>query len=438
MASDYLTATLNALSTLTMKLFSLRIQTAAPMALFMMFLGCNQSKTAMNETSTAADSIRPKSSFQDDVDFLRKYTNTIVLEDASGDGKIAVCPALQGRIMTSTSDGNDGQSYGWINKEAFLSGDTSEHINVYGGEDRIWLGPEGGQFSIYFRGGTEFNLDNWYVPRIIDLEPYNVASSSKTAAVFTAGATLTNYSGTVFQIAINRVVKIIEKDEALNRLALDANTAASVVAFESINELRNAGTEAWKKETGLLSVWILGMFNPSPEATIIVPYQGKETELRSVVNDNYFGQVPDDRLKLVGTTVFFKADGAYRSKIGLTPENAPGLLGSYDADNGVLTVVKYSKPEGARDYVNSLWEIQREPYKGDAINAYNDGPPAPGAKPLGPFYELETSSPAAALQPDESISHTHFTVHIKGTPELLDPIMKKIFGITTAEVTSVF
>ena len=30
------------------------------------------------------------------------------------------------------------------------------------------------------------------------------------------------------------------------------------------------------------------------------------------------------------------------------------------------------------------------------MNAYNDGPPDQGGAPLGPFDELETSSPAAA------------------------------------------
>ena len=114
--------------------------------------------------------------------------------------------------MTSTSDGDNGLSYGWINKQAFLSGDTSEHFNVYGGEDRIWLGPEGGQFSIYFSKGKEFKLDNWYVPRIIDLEPYDVASSSRSEAVFTKEAELTNYSGTVFKIGLTRTVKVIERD----------------------------------------------------------------------------------------------------------------------------------------------------------------------------------------------------------------------------------
>src|SRR5688572_10717249 len=139
--------------------------------------------------------------FKEEVDFLNQFTNTLVLQDKSGMGKVAVCASLQGRVMTSTSNGDAGMSYGWINREAFLSGDTSEHINVYGGEDRIWLGPEGGQFSIYFSKGKKFTLDNWYVPKIIDLDPYNITSSTSNEAVFTKDGTLTNYSGTIFSFA---------------------------------------------------------------------------------------------------------------------------------------------------------------------------------------------------------------------------------------------
>jgi hypothetical protein len=401
-------------------------------------MGCSQKKGAMSKTGSA-DTLETLSNFREDVDFLKKYTETIVLTDSTGEGKIAVCPALQGRVMTSTSGGDNGTSYGWINKDVFTSGDTSEHINVYGGEDRIWLGPEGGQFSIYFSKGKEFNLDNWYVPRVIDLDRYEVSSATASEATFTKEAELVNYSGTVFNISLKRTVKMIQKNEARKRLTLNEGALKlSVVAFESINELMNNGAEAWTKETGLLSVWILGMFNPSAGAVIMIPYDGTNTELREIVNDNYFGQIPDDRLKLIGKTVFFKADGNYRSKIGLLPENAPRWLGSYDSDNGVLTVVKYSKPANEMDYVNSLWEIQKEPYRGDAINAYNDGPPAPGAKPLGPFYELETSSPAAELQPGKSITHTHATFHFKGTEADLDPIMKELFNISVEEAKRAF
>jgi hypothetical protein len=211
-----------------------------------------------------------------------------------------------------------------------------------------------------------------------------------------------------------------------------------LIAYESINTLKNTGTESWKKQTGLLSVWILGMFNPSENTTIIVPYRAKANSVREGLNDSYFGKVPEDRLKLTDNVIYFKGDGKYRSKIGLSPAVAPQWLGSYDADNGVLTLVKYTKPANAKDYVNSLWEIQKQPYGGDAINAYNDGPPSPGAKPLGPFYELETSSPAAALQPDGTLTHIHTTYHLKGTPEQLDPVMMKLLGTSSKDVTGAF
>ena len=64
--------------------------------------------------------------------------------------------------------------------------------------------------------------------------------------------------------------------------------------------------------------------------------------------------------------------------------------------NSRFTALAFTLPPAPHGYVNSKWEIQQQPYAGDVANSYNDGPPAPGAKPLGPFYELESSSPAAA------------------------------------------
>ena len=75
-----------------------------------------------------------------------------------------------------------------------------------------------------------------------------------------------------------------------------------------------------------------------------------------------------------------------------------------------------------------MWEIQKEPFAGDVVNSYNDGPPAPGAKPLGPFYELETSSPAAALAPGESLTHVHRTFHFQGEERDLDALARRLLG----------
>ena len=89
-------------------------------------------------------------------------------------------------------------------------------------------------------------------------------------------------------------------------------------------------------------------------------------------------------------------------------------------------------------YVNSMWEKQEQPYAGDVINAYNDGSPAPGEPPLGPFYELETSSPGAELAPGASLTHKQVTVHFAGQPEQLDPIAEAKLGAGIAEIRDAF
>jgi hypothetical protein len=236
---------------------------------------------------------------------------------------------------------------------------------------------------------------------------------------------------------VDREIRVLERSEAFKALGIMPAETIKMVAFESNNKMTNTGAEAWSKETGLLSIWILGMFNPSPTTTIVVPFNGgPEYEFGPIVNDSYFGKVPANRLVVKDGVMFFSGDGQYRSKIGLSPQRARPILGSYDIANKVLTIVQYKKPDFVTDYVNSMWELQDEPYKGDVVNSYNDGPSEPGAKPLGPFYELETSSPAAALEPRQTISHIHRTYHLQGSEADLDLICKATLGVTIAEIKS--
>jgi hypothetical protein len=177
------------------------------------------------------------------------------------------------------------------------------------------------------------------------------------------------------------------------------------------------------------------MFNPSPATTIVVPITpGPESRLGKAVNADYFGAVPPDRLVVKDGAVFFSGDGQYRSKIGVGPQRVRPILGSFDAASQVLTLVQFTVPPAPHGYVNSKWEIQQQPYAGDVANSYNDGPPAPGAKPLGPFYELESSSPAAALAPGASLEHVHRTLHLTGTRTALDAIARATLGVGLDEI----
>lgn len=382
--------------------------------------------------------IPPVSPFDDDVSFLKKYSDVIELRDANGRSRIAVMPGLQARVMTSTAGPPENLSYGWINRALFESGDTSVHMNAFGGEERLWLGPEGGQFSIFFEKDSAFTFENWRTPRLIDLDAYEVVSQSSGSAAFAKSATLTNYSGTVFNIRIEREVKVLTRQDAFQLLGASDSPVISV-AYQTVNRLVNTGTSQWNKQSGLLSIWLLGMFNPSPGVTMVIPYmEGPVQLLGPMVNDEYFGKVPPERLKVSNGVIFFRGDGEYRSKIGLSPARAKDVMGSYDPASRTLTIVKYTAGKAGDDYVNSKWEIQNQPYRGDVVNAYNDGPPSPGAKPMGPFYELESSSPAKELNPNEGIEHVQTTFHFQGEEKDLDSLTTKVLGASLAEIKAAF
>jgi hypothetical protein len=380
-------------------------------------------------------------SFGDDLEFLERHTATVVLSGAGGDARVVVCPALQGRVATSTAAGAAGPSFGWLNRELIASGKLVPHMNVYGGEDRFWLGPEGGQFSLFFAPGVAQDLAHWQTPAPIDAEPFTVVEKADDRVLLRKTMRLMNASGTVFELEVERELTLYPAERTWTEAGVAPSGRVKVVGFESRNRITNRGGAAWRHDTGLVSIWIAGTFSPSPATIIVVPFRsGPEADLGAIVNDKYFGRVPPDRLVIKGSAIYFRGDGQQRGKIGVGPRRALDVLGSYDAKGHVLTLVKYTLPQGetARDYVNSLWEQQREPYRGDANNSYNDGPPAPGAKPLGPFYELESSSPAAALVPGESAEHVHRTLHFVGAPEDLEPVARASLGVGIADITSAF
>lgn len=389
---------------------------------------------AMNTASLEA-----ASTFGGDIDFLRQHTDVVVLEDPSANAQVAVVPAWQGRIATSTAGGAKGTSFGWVNRELIATGKFVPHFNPLGGEDRFWLGPEGGQYSIFFAKGVPFDLEHWFTPASIDTEPFEVVSKSAGSVVCRRAIKLTNYSGTSFNLEVNREVRLMPTADFLAKLGLPLPPKVKTVAFESVNSVKNTGAQPWQKETGLLSMWILGMFNASPQATIVIPFEkGPESERGPVVNDTYFGKVPAERLVVKDGVLFFRADAQYRSKIGLSPRRVKPLLGSYDASTRTLTLVHFTVPSGVTEYVNSMWEIQKNPYGGDVLNSYNDGPSKPEGKRMGNFFELESSSPALALAPGASASHIHQTVHLQGTEKDLDTIAKAAFGVSLREIKTVF
>lgn len=375
-----------------------------------------------------------KGTFGYDVSFLEKHgIETLKLSDPASGATVLVIPGWQARVMTSSADGDSGNSFGWINYRHIESGVVSPQFNPTGGEERLWLGPEGGPFSIYFKKGDEQVFANWKVPGELDTQPFTLKEESQVSALFSKNFTLKNASGTELSIGIERQVSLLDKNKAEASLGASLD-GLSFVGYETVNTLSNTGGNRWDSQSGFLSLWMLGMFNPSERGVVFIPFK---QSAKKVVTDDYFGKVPADRLVIRDSMLFFRTDGKHRSKIGISPEGAKPYAAGYDPDKKSLTVLWFSLPGGTMQYVNSKWGAQDDPLKGDAVNSYNDGPVEDGSI-MGPFYEIESSSPAAILAPGEKMTHIQRTFHITGDEAKLSLVTEKLFGISIEEVKSVF
>ncbi len=377
--------------------------------------------------------------FGEDRAFISRFYSTQVLSNS--DGAALFCVAeLQGRTMTSSTNGDQGHSHGYINYANVEKGLVDPQINLVGGEDRIWISPEGGQYSVFFEPGSkDMDFASWRTPPCIDSEPFELVDTQSDSLTYQRLCSVTNMSGFKFDFSLERKVTLLNRQKVVEGLETDIPESVRLVGHVADNKITNTSDTPWAHETGLIGLWAICMNPPAPNAVLMVPYKkGDETELGPIVTADYFGELSGDRLKVdkeLGL-VFLRGDGDFRSKLGISFARASSRLGSWNPETGVLAIVDFNLPETAPSgYTNNLWIQQDDPFNGDVINAYNDGPNDSGGK-LGGFFELETISPALPLKKDESYTHTTRIVRFEGARDQLDQLAQKLLGANLSQIES--
>jgi len=404
--------------------------------IIMAISSCNNSTQENKATENTDSSTYKEGTFGYDLNFLQQHDSVIVLKSNNDNAQIIISPKYQAKVFTSTANGNDGFSFGWVNYKAF-TGPVDAHMNAFGGENRLWLGPEGGRFSLFFQPGDSMVFDHWKTPAAFDNEAWKVTAQTNNSVTMQKDMQLLNYHNTQLQLSVTRAIDILSNDDINKSTGLTLDTSVKVVGYQTINTLTNTGKDEWTEATGMPCIWILDMMKNTPATVIVVPYKNaKGANFEDVATTNYFGEIPADRLKHDDNKLLFKADGKSRGKLGIKPKYAKPVLGSYDPQNKVLTIAMF-EPDANAKYLNQEWNTLKPSFSGDAVNAYNDGPLADGSQ-MGPFYEIESVSPAAFLKPNQSIVHKQSVYHFTGDEKALDAISQKLLGVTLNEVETAF
>lgn len=423
-----------------------------------------------------------KGTFGYDLHYLQAKDSLVLLTDETGRTQVIVSPGYQAKVFTSTAGGLSGKSLGYLNYKALEATEINPHMNGYGGENRFWLGPEGGQYSVYFAPGSAQVYDNWHTPKATDTEPWEVVSSSRHTVALRKAMSVTNYKGTRLAIGVDRSVTLLTTAQIADHLGIRLAEDTPCVGYATENKVTNQGNFAWTAETGTICIWILDMFNTAPRSLTIIPFRkghpeeategdetgkgdesggfdklgesgeaggsgelgepggfhelGKPGELGKIATTDYFGEIPPDRLYIGEEALYLKTDGRHRSKLGMTARRTKAIAANYGPDEQRLTIATFDvSPRGT--YLNQEWNPAKDPLVGDALNAYNDGPLEDGSL-MGPFLEIESASPAAFLSPGESLTHRHQVFHFLGDVATLGPISEALLGIPIGQLQNIF
>lgn len=369
------------------------------------FLGCFQKNITYKEILTR----------------VSEHQKTYELTTANGSARILISPELQGKVITTTASGINGESIGWVNLGAI--GNSGIEMTALGGEERLWFGPLGSQHSFYYQQVVPLDEENWQVPKNISSSSYTLELLTNKQIVLSNSVQLKNFIGTEFTFDVLRKINILDKKDIAAHLNFTVDDTVSYVAYETINAITNRDNRIWSKETGLVSIWSANMFSGTDTTVVAIPLES-EASLKDI--HKYFNSLDSTRLKISNKTLLFKADANYRSKIGVPFLHAKEIFGSYSKTHNRLTIVQYNK--GKTDqYSNSHVSYQEDPYNhGEVIPIYNNAQN---------FYELESVSASIALAPQENFTHQHRVYHFSGDKATLNKISKEVLDIDLNDIT---
>lgn len=356
-----------------------------------------------------------------------------VLTGRNRQRKVLVCPQLAGRVLGTSFSGESGTFGGYINHRAFTEGMKDAWDN-WGGEERYWLCPEGGQYGLMFRDKRE-SFSHYHVQDGINNQPYEVTEASPHGSFLRMRSRmrLQNKQGTNFDVEVARHISPLDNCPYAN----GCGSSVDVVGFQSESTLSNIGQIPFSRDTGALAHWHIGQFPVGKHTIAAIPYRASSSE-DPPIREDYFkdfclgGFMPRHHYSKLNNCVLLKADGRVRTKLGQNSSRAAGLLGSYNLETGEVVLMDYDfYPK--LEYVASYWYHQPRPYHGDVISLSVEGPNEPGG-PAGRCYELEAMSPALWLDPGESFTWRTRTMHLRGAKQTVAPIFERFLGPNLAQL----
>ena len=327
-------------------------------------------------------------SYHDVLNYLIQKTQVVELCNQLG-VRIAVCPEWNGRVLTSTCDGLEGDSFGGVNVQAI----DAERFEDFGGED------------------------HWTISPLV--HSFTVETIRENKAVLQRTIQMADANGTTAEFQLSRAISLLSRQN-IGTLFGDVITDSlerddvSVVGFCTENTVRS-------QENVCVASRLRGMFNANPNAVIILSIPPDSfASASSLVDIDYLGGSPHGRIRHLPQTLLVRADGQRHCRITMPFSFSSSIIGAVEFRLGTLTLWTCDLPGDSEE---------------DMVRIYNHGRSHVSESDLAAYYEMNCFSAPQELQPDNSLTYCQSILHLNADNTILDDLVQQIFEVSLAEIS---
>ncbi|MGL6195974.1 MAG: DUF6786 family protein [Thermoguttaceae bacterium] len=386
-------------------------------------------------------------SYSNGLFYLESKTKVYELSNEFG-ARVAVCPDWNGRIMTSTCSGIDGESSGLIDVHNIDEISKHQHTSFIhppqtntigrekyiGGENQFVIEPENGPFGILERvddpsDETPHTIHNAYKEGPFDVDTGINHKEIRLRRI----VKFSNRIGTPFALSTVRTIRLLDIEELSERFASPIVVAMeqpdiSYISYETNSTIVNIG-EPLTRDGGLVSVKIRNMFNASPYSVLLVPFRrGDEDMFGPPINADFFGATSRQRLQILPSVAVLKLEGLLHANLSVSNQRVVSRCAAIDFRSGLFTIISFNLPDVPAlckytDAENVMTAYKHEPTPSDTETSFSS-----------PYYGFDTCTPAKELRHGESVTHSQLTTHIYADNKTLEYLVQTIFHVDVNKV----
>ena len=328
------------------------------------------------------------------LDFQREHST---IELVANQSRILLIPELQGKVMAVSDEGASGAA-------VFPGSLYCSKLELLPAEESCGLTINDQRFD---KAMIPVTAEETSVPSLLT-DPWNVIEVSPETATFQQIADFSLNDSLLLPVELIRRVTIIDPEEIADIFPVSPSPTTKTVVYESLNQLKNNGTEPWTTQQGFPVLKLETVRPVSGEALLILELTSSSIETLEKNKVSFYTR---------GKYTLIALDHLAGRSLQFPASQAPAMLGIFEPVQSELFLLFYSLDRTMSATAMAVAHIVDHPALKIAVDEQVSS------------CHLETYAPPVALDAGEIRFHSQRIFHFRDSATELSYLLSTFMKV---------